>query len=1619
VTFTVNDSKGGSDSEAVTITVRNMDPPSPDIRISPPSIDFGTVKVGESADRVFEIYNDGHALLEISSITSTDPQFAALSYSNVEPSASLSVTARFTPSSEGSKLGQLVIASNDPDEPVVSMAVEGKATQTPDIHASPSSIDFGEVVVGQSSDKILHIHNYGDTVLQIHDIIPNDSQFAVSSYSNVDPLSEIAVVVKFTPSSPGPKTAELTVVSNDPDEPTVSVPLEGKGIETLVPDIRVSTSSIDFGNVEVGGSLDKEFQIHNDGNATLQISSITSSNSQFVVLTDPDVEPGGVAAIPVRFVPSSSGSKTAVITIASNDPDESSKSVSVQGKGIQTLVPDIRVSTSSIDFGNVEVGGSLDKEFQIHNDGNVTLQISSITSDNSRFVILDDPDVAPGDVVDITVRFTPSSLGTDTGTITIISNDPDDPTVSIAVEGKGVEGADPDIHVSPHVIEFGEVELGESSDRSFYIYNLGDSLLRIYSLTSSDDQFEILDDPDVDPDDTIEIPVRFTPSSLGSKSGIITIASNDPDESSVPVWVYGEGIYPEFPAAGDWQLTRQQNLLTDLSDVHFVDEDDGWVVGSSGTVAHSSDGGDTWTPQSSGTSRTLKGVYFINSNTGWAVGQYGTILRTANGGSSWSSQSGSVSLDLNAVEFVSSSRGWIVGNAGIVLTTNNGYTWTYQESGIQFNLNDVCFVSSYRGWAVGNHGTILRTSDGGQTWTSQYSGTNATLHGVDFVDHYEGWVVGSSGTILHTEDGGQTWVSQNSGVSYSALVDVDFLTSSEGWAVGYGGMTLHTDDGGSTWVRVDSGVDEALRSVQFRDVDNGWAVGSYGTILRYYTEEPLVIMSVTVSGSPANVGDVIRVTATGQAGTEARFSISGVVSNVEMTEYPAGTYTGSYTVTEGVNVTGALVIVALANQYGDITTDTSQTVTIDTVATINWANVSPKVATTGDTVTVAMGGEPDGTARFSIETITANVTMTEDPDMPGSYTGYYTVPQGTNANDVRVTVKLTDELGNVTEKEAGQITIDTTAQITSVSVDGSPAGFGKPIIVILIGESGGSAKFSISDLVSDAAMIENQPGVYTGNYTAPKGTYLKDGTVTVQLTDALGNTTSMDAGKVTIDTESRIDSVSVPGNPARAGEAISVTMVGESNGTAQFAIAGIIDSVPMKEAVYQRGTYTGTYIVADDDISVTDAVLTVTLTDALGNVGTDASQRVTIDTTMPEINSVSVSGSPARAGGAITVRMVGEPDASSQFSVAGVIENVPMQVTADQPGTYTGTHTVADNTNVTDAVVTVMLTDAVGNVSTDISQRVTIDTIAPEITSVNVSGSPAKVGETISVIMVGESHASAQFSIAGMVGNASMEEDGDQPGTYRGTYAVADGVSVTDAVLTVTLTDAVGNTRSDGSRTVTICPAWDVNRDCIMDASDLVIIGTYFGEAATEESDADVNGDGYVNIADLILVCKHFGGSTANASPGRGVRFNAPTEVDPGQLPILRKLYSILDTSSIESPDLVAAKKLLAELIGLPAVEIAESRLMQNYPNPCNPETWIPYDLAEPGDVTINIYSSSGRLVRTLDLGYRRAGSYSDRDRAVYWDGANESGEKVSSGIYFYAIRSGKFSAVRKMIISR
>ena len=201
--------------------------------------------------------------------------------------------------------------------------------------------------------------------------------------------------------------------------------------------------------------------------------------------------------------------------------------------------------------------------------------------------------------------------------------------------------------------------------------------------------------------------------------------------------------------------------------------------------------------------------------------------------------------------------------------------------------------------------------------------------------------------------------------------------------------------------------------------------------------------------------------------------------------------------------------------------------------------------------------------------------------------------------------------------------------------------------------------------------------------------------------------------------------------------------------------------------------------------------------------------------------------------------------------------------------------------------------------------------------------------------------------------------------------------------------------------------AEDVNGDGVVNILDLVLVDSHFGE--TGENDADVNEDGIVNIADLLLVAKAVG-NAAGAPSTQPIIPNILTAEEVQQwLTAARKLPNW----HTYQRGIVVLEQLLVMLIP------KETALLPNYPNPFNPETWIPYHLAEATEVSLTIYAVDGTVVRTLVLGHQAAGIYQDRKRAVYWDGRNTLGEPVASGVYFYTLKAGDFTTTRKMLIRK
>ena len=208
-------------------------------------------------------------------------------------------------------------------------------------------------------------------------------------------------------------------------------------------------------------------------------------------------------------------------------------------------------------------------------------------------------------------------------------------------------------------------------------------------------------------------------------------------------------------------------------------------------------------------------------------------------------------------------------------------------------------------------------------------------------------------------------------------------------------------------------------------------------------------------------------------------------------------------------------------------------------------------------------------------------------------------------------------------------------------------------------------------------------------------------------------------------------------------------------------------------------------------------------------------------------------------------------------------------------------------------------------------------------------------------------------------------------------------------------------------------PKWDVNMDGTINILDLIIIAGNFGKPITENNQrTDVNSDGVINILDLTIVASHLGESSDAAAPWVPALDSSIQGLEAVMI------QAWIEQAELEDDGSIAFQRGIAKLQELLALLIPkETALLPNFPNPFNPETWIPYHLANPSDVVIIIYDARGVVVRHLDLGHRAPGYYTNPGRAAYWDGKNDVAERVASGIYFYQLQADNVSLLRKMVI--
>ena len=277
---------------------------SSDISIDLTPLDFDTVFVNESGTLDLTITNNGNAPLQIDSLyTSSDLFTLSIDNSLIETSAILSIT--YTPVEFGPDTGTAYIKSNDPDEGLVQISLSGFGYfLSPDIELSTNSINFGDVMDGLTGIQSLHVYNTGDAALELDTMYCTDNFSVAPSNGTVNIGDTLTLEVTFAPDDEAFFTGNMVIVSNDPDEDTLTVSLSGTGTQQA-PIMELSDNSLYFGIVVAGQTVTRQTTIYNVGMLGLEVEEITMEGSDLFTTTfsDATVEPGDSVDVVFQFAP--------------------------------------------------------------------------------------------------------------------------------------------------------------------------------------------------------------------------------------------------------------------------------------------------------------------------------------------------------------------------------------------------------------------------------------------------------------------------------------------------------------------------------------------------------------------------------------------------------------------------------------------------------------------------------------------------------------------------------------------------------------------------------------------------------------------------------------------------------------------------------------------------------------------------------------------------------------------------------------------------------------------------------------------------------------------------------------------------------------------------------------------------------------------------------------------------------------------------------------------------------------------------------------------------------------------------------------------------------------------
>ena len=616
-------------------------------------------------------------------------------------------------------------------------------------------------------------------------------------------------------------------------------------------------------------------------------------------------------------------------------------------------------------------------------------------------------------------------------------------------------------------------------------------------------------------------------------------------------------------------------------------------------------------------------------------------------------------------------------------------------------------------------------------------------------------------------------------------------------------------------------------------------------------------------------------------------------------------------------------------------------------------------------------------------------------------TAYYsdtTVGTGT------ATLTASADVTTIASGDSDPITLTTatdTVDASSISVSSATAKAGDMVTVTASGTAGKTATFSVGSVVDASTMTESPAGSYSGSFTVVPDRHEGTHSVTVTIGDA-----SATGADITIDTTApTISSPSV--SPATVGNGdmvtISATVTGATSVMAD--VSALDDTKTNVTLTMANGSYSASVTISDDNGAENGSkTITVTAMDAVGNSAT-AEAMVTLDNKLSYTSMIPAGTSlfhvPLDVEGLDTI---GDLKAKIGSAVVNAIVHTS--------GSWDAR---ADDMPITGGLGIVLVMSAEASV-----------TFEGDAWGGGTSTLSLGVGSNLVGLAVNDARVTNVSDImglfpAGVVASITVST-GDGFAAVTAAGAAGDGPVMGDAAYLVTATSAAseillgkGWSNGDAASAPIALAGHNVDgQTAVLDVSGAVVDEiTGLASEGFRVKVKNLSTKASLSKVTSVETAEGYNMTFVDLKAGNAARIGDVLEISADSPSPLIGVKPVRHVVTVD--DVKDGRVMLENLI---AYEIpAETELLRNYPNPFNPETWIPYHLSEDADVRLTIYSINGEVVRDIDVGHQIAAKYDTRSKAIYWDGRNRFGEQVASGIYFYSLSAGDFSATRKMVI--